>query len=404
MPGGYVSGRKFYSENEYKDAIEDEKLVKKLKNSFDLTNPEEVNELYAALQTGEFSFKTVIGRDFDDEIYELTRKIKRRAETAETKSQAKTKANKKTNLQKKRQTSTGKHTGSESTYADIEAAAQKIIRKQTLQRRIIIALSSAVAVASLGYFIIYSRSAYKTQAAYDELAELKGTTPITDEIEQKPLFTLAENEQPPEILDEYKNIYLKNKSIIGWLTIEDTNIDYPVMQTVNNDYYLTHDFEGKEDRNGALFLDCNCNAAFRSTNLIIYGHHMKSGKMFGNLKKYENEDYAKKHNIILFDTIFEKGKYEVMYVFRDNIRDEEDVSFKYYQFFDAVSENEFYSNLKAMSEMSLFDTGVTAVYGDDLLTLSTCNGSTSTERFVVVAKRIDGHNSSQTYNVEKIEE
>jgi sortase B len=171
------------------------------------------------------------------------------------------------------------------------------------------------------------------------------------------------------------------------------------MQTVNNDYYLDHDFNGKEDKNGSIFLDCNCNAMFRSTNLIIYGHHMKSGKMFGNLKKYESEDYCKEHNIIQFDTIYEKGLYEVMYVFRDNIKDAEDVSFKYYQFIDAASPEEFESNMNAMSEMSLYDTGVTATYGDDILTLSTCNGSTSTARFVVVAKRIPS--SEVTYVYEK---
>ena len=170
-----------------------------------------------------------------------------------------------------------------------------------------------------------------------------------------------------------------------------------MMQTVNNEYYLTHDFNGKDDNNGSLFLDCNCNAMFRSTNLIVYGHHMKSGKMFGNLKKYKNEDYCKEHSIIKFDTIYEKGVYEVMYVFTDTIKDAEDVSFKYYQFIDAVSEEEFDSNMKAMAEMSFFDTGVTAEYGDDLLTLSTCDSSASTARFVVVARRIPNDQIEYVY-------
>ena len=126
----------------------------------------------------------------------------------------------------------------------------------------------------------------------------------------------------------------------------------------------------------------------RNTNLIIYGHHMKSGKMFGNLNSYSNEEYGKKHSLIQFDTIYEKGTYEVMYVFRSRIYNEDEVVFKYYQFFDAASETEFNSNMQEMAALSLYDTGVTASYGDELLTLSTCDSSETDGRFVVVAKRV----------------
>lgn len=387
MPGGYVGGRRFYHENEYLEAIEDNKIVERLRKETDFKDPKAVETLYSRIQSGEYSFKTVIGRSFDDEIYELIQKNKSIAEAKE-----KTKADKKRGfsfLTSKSKRVSANTIKTSNLNNDIEAAAQEILQKKALRRKVIIVFASVVAAISLGYFVIYSRSAYLTMQAYEELASLKGSEPVAEEIEQKPLFTLAEDEAPPEILDEYKNLYIKNNSIVGWLTIDGTNIDYPVMQTIDNEYYLTHDFEGNNDRNGALFLDAGCNVAFRSTNLIVYGHHMKSGKMFGNLKKYESEDYCKKHNLIFFDTIYEKGTYEVMYVFKDNIKDEGDVSFKYYQFINAVSVEEYNSNLKYMSEISLYDTGVEAEYGDDLLTLSTCNGSGATDRFVVVAKRIE---------------
>ena len=115
---------------------------------------------------------------------------------------------------------------------------------------------------------------------------------------------------------------------------------------------------------------------------------MKSGKMFGNLNSYSNEEYGKKHSLIQFDTIYEKGTYEVMYVFRSRIYNEDEVVFKYYQFFDAASETEFNSNMQEMAALSLYDTGVTASYGDELLTLSTCDSSETDGRFVVVAKRV----------------
>ena len=195
--------------------------------------------------------------------------------------------------------------------------------------------------------------------------------------------------QLPDVLDEYKTLYEKNKKLIGWLKIDDTNIDYPVMQTSNNEYYLDHNYNQEYDKNGSIFMDCDCRVYPRSTNLILYGHHMKSGNMFGQLQKYAKESYGKKHSVIQFDTIYEKGTYQVMYVFRSQVYNDTDVVFKYYQFLDANSEDEFNYYMKEMAALSLYDTGVTAAYGDDLLTLSTCDHSQTDGRFVVVAKRIE---------------
>ncbi len=115
---------------------------------------------------------------------------------------------------------------------------------------------------------------------------------------------------------------------------------------------------------------------------------MKSGKMFGKLDLYEKEDYYKEHPNIQFDTIYEKGIYEIMYVFRSKVYKEDEIVFKYYQFIDANSEREFDSYMEEMAAMSLYDTGVTAEYGDQLLTLSTCDDQGRNGRFVVVAKKI----------------
>ena len=180
-----------------------------------------------------------------------------------------------------------------------------------------------------------------------------------------------------------------NKKLIGWLKIDDTNIDYPVMQTSDNEYYLDHNINQEKDRNGALFLDKDCDVIAPSTNLIIYGHHMKSGRMFGNLDDYASKKYYEKHPTIQFDTIYEKGTYEIMYVFRSRVYSEGEVVFKYYQFIDCYSEQEFESNMKEMAALALYDTGVTAEYGDKLLTLSTCDSTVDDGRFVVVAKKVN---------------
>ena len=172
------------------------------------------------------------------------------------------------------------------------------------------------------------------------------------------------------------------------MKIDGTKIDYPVMQTTDNEYYLDHNMEQQYDKNGTIFMDKDCDVLKPSTNYILYGHHMKSGKMFGQLDLYKEKSFYEEHPYINFDTIYEKGTYQVMYVFRSKVYKEDEIAFKYYQFIDANGEVEFASHMQEMAEMSLYDTGVTAEFGDQLLTLSTCDYQETDGRFVVVAKKI----------------
>ena len=136
------------------------------------------------------------------------------------------------------------------------------------------------------------------------------------------------------------------------------------MQTTDNEYYLDHNLNQEYDKNGSIFMDKDCDVLKPSTNFILYGHHMKSGQMFGSLSLYSDQSYYEKHPCIQFDTIYEKGQYEIMYVFRSRVYSEDEIVFKYYQFIDAQSEQEFDSYMNDMAEMSLYDTGVTASFGD----------------------------------------
>ena len=204
-----------------------------------------------------------------------------------------------------------------------------------------------------------------------------------------------------KMLPEYKALYEQNDEFIGWLKIEDTVINYPVMQcSEDEDFYLSHDFYKNENVNGCLILDNDSKAGIGtktndyinyskpSTNLIIHGHTMKSGQMFGDLKLYKDKEYGLSHKIICFDSLYEKREYELISVFYSQIFYENDDVFKYYKFFQADSHEEFdnwYNNIK---EMSLYDTEVTAEYGDEFITLSCCAYHVEDGRFVVVAKRI----------------
>ena len=245
-----------------------------------------------------------------------------------------------------------------------------------------------IGISSLGYFVFYIKQADNTQTNYDNLSKIKNKKNEQREEKQALIIHLNGDEEAPEILDEYKTLYNNNKKLIGWIKIDDTLIDYPVMQSENEDYYLNHNFNQEKDNNGSIFIDSECNIWPRSQNIIIYGHNMKSGKMFGQLKKYKSESYCDNNPYIRFDTLYEKGIYQVCFAFSDIVYDEAEVAFKYYQFIDAHSEEEWYSAMNDMSAKSMYDTGIIPEYGDKLITLSTCDYEKDAERFVVVAKKV----------------
>ncbi len=370
-----VEGRTFRTESDYKRALRDKETIDRLREESSGYNGEKLSQLRDEVRSGKYRFFTLLGQDFEDE---LTERIKQgnRAGAAN-----------------KRQKSSRK--GSAVTTVVSEADVQAELKRRERRRRLGIVVCALVAVACLGYFGSYVYYNQRTQNTYDELKALKESEPASNPImnvlpedEVVIHYTEEGNQIEAVVLDEYKNLLKKNKKLIGWVKIDDTYIDYPVMQTSDNEYYLDHNLNQEYDKNGSIFMDKDCDVLKPSTNLILYGHHMQSGKMFGNLDKYSNQDYYQDHKYIEFDTIYEKGIYEVMYVFRSRVYSEQDVVFKYYQFIDAGSEVEFNSNMKEMAAMSLYDTGVTAVYGDRLLTLSTCDYQEKNGRFVVVAKKV----------------
>ena len=272
---------------------------------------------------------------------------------------------------------------------EMQKQIKKEMRRIKLRRNLLIFGFSSVAVACIGYFIWYYASADKNGGRMEQLSELVGSDAMSNvETGYVARISNEEDVDRPDILDQYKTLYNSNRDIIGWISIPNTKIDYPVMQYSDNTYYLSHNFDRKDDKAGCLFLDCGCDVIKGSDNYIIYGHHLTSGRMFSSLSDYESKTFYEKHSTISFDTIFETGTYAVMYAFRSRVYDDMDVNFKYYQFINADSEEEFNSYMNEMKEASYYDTGVTAVYGDQLLTLSTCDYQEENGRFVVVAKKI----------------
>ncbi len=388
-----LRGRTFRTKTDYARAWHDNRVITQIEASLNKSDITQVSNLRRSLENNKVKFESILGQDFLDEIVSLEQKLLTEATEEETidkratikKNKLKDKASKSdsnTKLKTKKP-KTEKARTLDDYDPDMKHEILRELKKAQRRRSILLSVLGLCVVFSVGYLIYYYSYYEKNDIEYSELSTLvKEDSGGTVEI------NYTEKQDKPPILKKYETLYNKNRKLIGWLKIEGCDIDYPVMQTSNNEYYLDHNYNQEYDKNGSLFLDKDCDAAFPNDNMIIYGHHMKSGKMFGNLNYYSKESFWEDNKEFTFDTIYETGTYAVMYVFRSKIYSEEEIVFKYYQFIDATSENEFNSNMEEMANMSLYDTGVTASYGDRLITLSTCDSSEADGRFVVVAKKI----------------
>ena len=384
-----IEGRKFEGDKEIAAANADKAAIDRIKASMDHMSLSDLKLLSKKLHSGRINFGTVLGEDFMEEVDSTISSMERKQKDTDEKVEVRVSSRKK--IQK---TETKPD-------ADLDAQARKILEQQEKMRKIALFASLFVAAACILYIAIYNITKQRSDSTADLLGNIReqaaneallGNGENTQDTSE-PIIHYVDEEETPDILPEYIDIYNKNKRLIGWLEIADINgepfISYPVMQTTDNEYYLKHGFNQEEDVNGCIFMDCDCDAIKPSDNLILYGHHMRSGRMFGNLVKYEDYNFYQTHRIIRFDTIYEHGEYEVMFAFRTSLKNENDISFKYYEFIDANGPEEFNSYMNEMAEMALYDTGVTAVWGDHLLTLSTCDYQEDNGRFAVVARRIN---------------
>lgn len=191
-----------------------------------------------------------------------------------------------------------------------------------------------------------------------------------------------------ELLPELKELYLLNPDLVGWLTVPETNIDYPVVQRPEEiDYYLYRDYHGNQSDRGCLYAREACDVAAPSDNVTVYGHRMNDFSMFGHLGGYEKKEFWESHQYLYFDTLTQRHTYQVICVFVTSAS--EGKGFPYHLFVDAADEAEFDRHLATCNAYRIYDTGLTAQYGDKLLTLSTCEYGQENGRLVVVAKRID---------------
>lgn len=260
-------------------------------------------------------------------------------------------------------------------------------------KRIVLILSLCILVACCAYLGKYFYDSYRAAQDISELQHLVESgnaydsgSEVTDTGNEE---VSAETDQyaPNGMLQGYYDAYQKNNDMVGWLKISETKINYPVMhKSGDNEYYLHRNFEKEYQYSGLPFLDGDCDIDLPSDNLIIYAHNMRDGSMFADLLDYEDKDFFTGHSTVVFDTNYKRGTYAIFAVFSTKVGSSDE--FRYYEKTMFENKNDFESYINEAISNSFYNTGVKPVYGDQILTLSTCSYNRSNERTVVMAKKI----------------
>ena len=204
-------------------------------------------------------------------------------------------------------------------------------------------------------------------------------------------YIIASNEATGELavmFPEFEQLYQINSDIVGWISIADTRIDYPVVQRKDTtDYYLNRDFYGKYTARGCLYAAEACDVFAPSDNVIIYGHMMNDGSMFAGLSKYTSKAYWKDHQFIQFDTLRNRNTYQIVCVFKTTATAGK--GFAYHRFINAQNDEDWETFWQNCQDNAFYDTGLALSPGDQIITLSTCEYTLTNGRLVIVAKLVD---------------
>ncbi len=223
-----------------------------------------------------------------------------------------------------------------------------------------------------------------------ETGKLESNLPVSQAKDK--IYEQGESEQLRDeqgILYTYSGLHNKNNDLAGWIKVEGTNIDYPVMQR-EKEYYLRRNFKGKYSYSGLPFLDERCDITSIEQNFILYGHNMKNESMFHDLVKYRQQEFAKEHSKLLFDTIYEEGVYDVIAVFDMPLPTDYDQTFSLYEFLDNRDESMVNKFMEVKEKYSLYSNEIEVKVSDRLVILSTCSYHVMDGRLAVVAKKRNG--------------
>ncbi|MCR5467985.1 MAG: class B sortase [Lachnospiraceae bacterium] len=411
-----IGDYEFETEEEWADAVDDLQTIRQIINTTDVHNPDEALALYRMMREGELTFKGPVGEAFFHDIADTV------AEFSEQSLMKDKEEVKEDPLSIKSLIGRIFFKNNRSGVKNDAENAEIVLKKKTRSQWIYLVVGALCIVAAILCFLYYAYSEYTEMLKTRALEQTSQKKSITEAVNwylskrdsgefsdaeiheistednssyfgQNSVTTEAQEiEAEPEektILPEYTTLHDQYPNLAGWLSIADTSIDLPVMQSDDNDYYLHVNMDGEDDTNGTLFLDYRTDVLEPGANSIIYGHNMRSGEMFGGLKQYLDEGYARNHETIEFDTIYEKQTFKVVCVCLSHVGYQDEDAYKYYNFTDAANEAEFKAFTDAMDEAAAVRLREDPVWGDRLLTLSTCNSYTEDGRLYLVAVKVN---------------
>lgn len=400
-----IGKHEFATREEWEGARRDLEMIEAILNRLDLDDPDDVETVYSLVREGKIPFESKLGTAFFCDVSDRAAQNFSHRLSENESLRARERKLARVLLRQKR--------------LKESAASRERKQKDAQQSKMFQFLGAACAVLALLCAVFYGQSVISERRAARKLEDVQQQKNISQALDwyidrvrsaengqdglseveidpsagggQNPPEDLAGQalpDSPKEVLPEYVSISAQYPDLVGWIRIDDTQVDLPVVQAADNDYYLHRSIDGAEDINGTLFLDCRADAFAPSTNLIIYGHNMKSGAMFGGLKKYLEEPYLSGHDKIMFDTIYEKQTYQVVAVCLSSAGDGTDGGERYYNFIEAASEEDFHSFMEIVRNCAVYDRTGDVVASDRLLTLSTCNNYVEDGRLFLVAKKL----------------
>ena len=255
---------------------------------------------------------------------------------------------------------------------------------------ILLILFACIFLISSGSLLRYYMEGFRSRKEFESLSAAVAAADGQDEEFVIDLSGDTGEARPREIMAKYRELHEQNPDLAGWLRVDGTNIDYPVMFKGMDhiDYYLHRGFDQSYSYRGCLFLKEDCDLEKPSDVLVVYGHNMKDGSMFGQLKRFENPEFREAHPVFEMDTLYETRRYEIISVFRTKVETGSDDDFNYWRFVDAEGKADFDDYVQELKKRSLYEIDATASYGDKLIELSTCEYSSRDSRFVVVGRQI----------------
>lgn len=248
---------------------------------------------------------------------------------------------------------------------------------------IIYVICIIVFLISCVYIVNYFINVGKTKSDIEEIRD------IMDSNENVVENTIVSGEQTENVnpkIEQLKKVQELNEEIVAWLKIEGTEINYPVLQADNNEYYLTRNYKKEYNSNGSIFLDCRYSFERPSDNFLIYGHNNNNGLMFDDLLAYENKSYYESHPEINLTTTKEDATYKIIAVFKGQAYQENSENeFSYYNYIDFENDEEYYNYIENCKKNSLYEIDSKIDHREKLLTLSTCEYSKKNGRFAILA-------------------